>query len=265
MTLSAAISPCPNDTFLFAAWAEGRAGRELPIDLHFADIQQLNEWALAGRYPICKVSFAILPRLLPTYQLLPVGAALGWRCGPLLVARSLFPLEALGTKRVALPGRDTTARLLLERFAPPPLESRFYPFHKTVEALDRGEVDCAILIHEQRFTYQGQGLSLICDLGTLWHDRTGLPLPLGGLVAHRSLPDEVRRRFIAAARESLTVGWSDPKANERYVLERAQEMAPVVVQAHIETYVTAESHTLSEEGLRAIDQLLSPEFGRKVY
>lgn len=245
MTLDIAISPCPNDTFLFAGLKDN-------YTLHFADIQRLNEWALEERYPICKVSFAALPKL-PNYEVLPVGAALGWECGPILVAKEPFSLEELPSKRIAIPGRNTTAHLLVRRLLLEPLEKRFYLFHETLSAMEEGEVDCAVLIHEQRFTHQHE---LICDLGQMWHDQHGLPVPLGGLVAHHSIAAEAVERFIETARHSLEEAWRAPEATLPFVLEHAQEMAPEVVQAHIETYVTEETHSLSEEGWRAIDHLV---------
>jgi len=238
-----AISPCPNDTFLFAHY------QGLPLT--FGDIQHLNEWALEGRYPICKVSFALLPRI-PEYEVLPVGAALGWHCGPILVAKEPFEPGELSSKRVAVPGRDTTAHLLLQRLLPEPLEKRFYLFHETLDAMHRGEVDCAVLIHEQRFTHKSH---LICDLGQMWHETSGLPVPLGGLVARRSLPANEKKEIVSDLRLSLEKAWADPQSTYPFVLRYAQEMAPEVVQAHIDTYVTDETHTLSDEGWKSIARL----------
>lgn len=255
MRFSVAYSPCPNDTYLFHAWLDQRVGTSFPIEAHLADIEQLNRWALERRFPLIKVSWSLLPQLLDHYVALPVGAALGWGVGPKIVAKELFPLADLSTKRIAIPGEHTTAHRLLNLLAPEPVEKVYTPFHQTTDLLNRGRVDCAVIIHEQRFTFAEQGFIEIADLGELWEERYGLPVPLGGLVAQRDLGAGQLDQICAIVRQSLCHAHDRPDLALPYILANAQEMALNVVQRHIATYVTEESRSLSAQGRKAIELL----------
>jgi 1,4-dihydroxy-6-naphthoate synthase len=206
-----AYSPCPNDTFLFHAWSDGLVGR--PVSTTLLDIEKLNQAALKGTYDVCKVSFAILPKILDDYVLLPVGAALGFGCGPKIVAKRPFPLEELSEHEIAIPGRHTTAHLLLKHLAPKPKKKRFCLYHEVTES------DVALIIHEQRFTFQDQDYVEIADLGELWERKTGCPIPLGGVVAKRTL-DLARLTQLLSA--SLQIARSNPKLSSPYIAKHAQ-------------------------------------------
>lgn len=251
--LSAAYSPCPNDTFLFHAWASGLVGQTIPIETTLADIEQLNDWAREGRFDIIKISFATLPHVLDHYEMLPVGAALGFHCGPKIVAKENFDLAQMSAKTVAVPGEQTTAHLLLNHFAPPE-HKIFCPFHETTELLKQGKVDCALIIHEQRFTFERDGFVEIADLGELWHERYQAPLPLGCIATRKTLSAKEISNALGA---SLDYAWIHPEASLPYIFEHSREKEAKVVQQHIATYVTAETRNLSSEAFRAIQTLLN--------
>jgi 5,8-dihydroxy-2-naphthoate synthase len=255
VTFPIAISPCPNDTFLFHAWIHGLVGAEIPPSPIYADIQHLNRLALQSRFPLMKVSFALLPRLLDTYIALPVGAALGEGYGPLLIAREEAALEDVAQMRVAIPGRDTTAHHLLGQVAPEPREKHFCLYHEAFPLLERGEVDAAVVIHEQRFTYGNAGFHRIADLGQLWSG----PVPLGCIVAKRSLGEPRLRLLTEILRSSLAHARENPEASRSFVLEQSQDKDPAVVDQHIALYVNDETFQLSQRGEAAAQKLLGLE------
>ena len=216
------------------------------VSYTLADIQELNELAKSGTYDLIKVSCAALPPLLEQYHVLPIGAAIGFGCGPLLISKHPFPLTELSTKRVAIPGKDTTAHELLNRVAPKPAEKLFCLYHEIGEILEAGRADAGVIIHEQRFTFQEQGFVEIADLGKLW----GRPIPLGCLVAKRELGGEV----IDALRRSLALATQcSPMA---YMKQHAQELEESVIQQHVDLYVTEETYNLSPKGAAAIAHLI---------
>ena len=257
MILPAAFSPCPNDTFLFHAWVSGNVGGDISLLPVLADIQQLNEWALKGKYPFSKVSFGCLGQILNDYILLPVGAALGRDCGPKIIARKHFPLSELSKKSIAIPGKLTTAHQLLRILVPAPKSKHFCLYHEVPALIRKGAIDCGVIIHEQRFTYQEQGFVEIADLGKLWEAHFACPIPLGGLVAKRSLGFSVLRKITYAIQASLSAARADPKATHPYVLAHSQEKKPEVVQEHINLYINQESYQISDSGVKGIETLLS--------
>lgn len=255
--LSVAFSPCPNDTFTFHAWVSGLVARDLPVQTVLADVQELNHWALSGVYPVSKVSFHTLGHLLDDYVMLPVGAALGCGCGPKLIAREAFPLEALADKTMAVPGQGTTAHLLSQILAPEPYRKVFCLYDEVTKLIHRGEVDCGVIIHETRFTFEDAGFVEIADLGELWERNFSSQIPLGCLVGRRSLGEKALAAVSTAIGDSLDYAWAHPEASRAYVMEHSIETAPEVVDAHIALYVNQESRSLSEVGVRSIDCLLS--------
>ncbi|KHD78480.1 1,4-dihydroxy-6-naphthoate synthase [Actinoplanes utahensis] len=253
VALSLAVSPCPNDTFVFHALIHGLVPGAPPIDLTFADVDVTNTAALDGRFDLVKVSYAALPWLLDDYQLLPCGGALGRGCGPLVLTNGRTDLTGA---TVAVPGDRTTAYLLFRLWAAdqPPARIEVVPFHQIMPGVAEGRFDAGLVIHEARFTYQRYGLTALVDLGEWWERDTGLPIPLGAILARRGTVDP------AAAtgwiRESLRLGWSDPAAGQDFILANAQEMEPAVVKQHIELYVNEFTLELGEDGLAAADALL---------
>ena len=255
MTLGLGISPCPNDTFVFHALAHGVVDGPA-VEVHFADIEELNTMATAGAIDIVKVSYAALPWLLPSYTLLRSGGAVGRGVGPLVLTAQPSAPEALRGAHVAVPGDRTTAYLLLRLWDPGFGSVTVMPFDQIMPALLAGTVDAGLVIHESRFTYPDHGLHLVADLGQWWEESTGLPLPLGGIVARRSLGADVIAEIDAAIRASVEHAWAHPSDSRDWVLQHSQELAPEVVDAHIALYVNEFTLDLGEEGLAAARTLL---------
>lgn len=247
-----AISPCPNDTYLFHAWVAGLLDTP-PPEVTFADIQELNRIALTGVFQLIKVSFSSLKSLLPTYELLPVGSALGFNCGPKIIAKISFPLDELPLKRIAIPGKDTTAHLLTKDLLPPLPYKQFCHYHEVLERIEKDEADCGVIIHETRFTFAARGFSEIVDLGTLWHEKYALPLPLGCLVIRKDYPE--KEKIVETLRQSLVFARTYPEASRSFILTHSQEKDPKIVSQHIQTYINSETEELSEKGRSAIFRL----------
>lgn len=246
--LTLGFSPCPNDTFVFHALVHGLVpspGFAPPL---YADIDVLNRHALAGDLDVVKVSYGVLHRLAG-YTLLSSGGALGRGCGPLVVTRGRDDLRGA---TIAVPGDDTTAYVLLRLWDPGFGDVVVMPFDRIMPAVAHGEVDAGLVIHEGRFTYQGYGLHAVADLGDWWEDETGLPIPLGAIVARSSLDCHA---IETAIRASVEYAWAHPEASRSYVLEHAQEMAPDVVEAHIALYVNDLTRDLGDEGRAAVAEL----------
>jgi 1,4-dihydroxy-6-naphthoate synthase len=256
--LELAFSPCPNDTFIFHALVHEMILGAPRVTPSYADIDVLNGWAAAGRGDLVKVSYAALPELLGEYALLPSGGALGRGCGPLVVTSEANPRESLEGATVAIPGKRTTAYLLFRLWAQGQgvASIEVLPFDKIMPAVAAGTVDAGLIIHESRFTYPSYGLTALVDLGAWWEGDTGLPIPLGAIVARRSFGYDGITRLSTVIRESVERAWSDPGASRAYVLEHSQEMAPEVVDQHIALYVNRFSADLGDEGHAAVRALL---------
>lgn len=253
VTLKLHISPCPNDTFVFDALINGRIDTQgLLFEVEYHDIEQLNGNALAEVADITKISCAILPAIAGRYTLLDSGAALGRGNGPLLVRRAGDTAEI---RRVAVPGLHTTANALMARLFPQITERKPVLFSQIAAAVAREEFDAGVLIHEGRFLYHNYGLELVADLGELWEQQTALPLPLGGIAARRSLPENIRRQVETLLRHSIEYAFTHPGDSRSYVKSHAQEMDDEVIDAHITLFVNDFSRSLGNEGRRAIAAL----------
>ena len=260
--LRVAFSPCPNDTFVFHALVHGLVAGAPPLTVDYADIDVTNSAAERGEYDLVKVSYAALPWLLDKYTLLPCGGALGRGCGPLVLTRE--PAEgptAVAGKRVAVPSDRSTAYLLFRLWSTehPPAEVLVRPFHEIMPAVAAGEVDAGLVIHEARFTYQRYGLHSAADMGDWWESTTGLPIPLGAILARRDLAERTGVTPAVAAelvRASVAAAWADPAASRKYVLSLAQEMEDQVVDAHIGLYVNEFTRDLGSDGYAAVEALL---------
>jgi 1,4-dihydroxy-6-naphthoate synthase len=247
VALSLAISPCPNDTFVFSAWVHGQvAGPD--VDVTFADIDVCNRTARS--YDVVKVSYAALPALLDDYALLPCGGALGHGVGPLVLART--PDQDLEGAVIAVPGEQTTAYLLL-RLWRKGFRVEVMPFEQIMPAVRDGAVDAGLVIHESRFTYPSYGLVCLQDLGEWWESETGLPIPLGAIVARRSLDTAALAETVRA---SVEHAWAAPDASAAFVAAHSQEMDPDVCQQHIALYVNEFTRELGDDGYAAVEALL---------
>ncbi|WP_434591205.1 1,4-dihydroxy-6-naphthoate synthase [Streptomyces sp. A5-4] len=258
--LQIAYSPCPNDTFAFDALAHGRVPGAPALDVTFADIDITNGMAERGEFDVLKVSYAVLPWVLEEYALLPCGGALGRGCGPLVLTRE--PGVDLTDKRVAVPSERSTAYLLFRLWAAEAVpggvgEIVVMPFHEIMPAVRDGRIDAGLVIHEARFTYQEYGLHSLADMGEHWEATTGLPIPLGAIIAKRSLGTERLRTLAESVRTSVRMAWENPEASRPYVLGHAQEMDPAVADQHIGLYVNEFTADLGEDGYAAVRGLLT--------
>lgn len=259
-TLQIAYSPCPNDTFVFDALAHGRVPGAPALDVTFADIDITNGMAERGELDVLKVSYAVLPYVLDEYALLPCGGALGRGCGPLVLTRSAG--ADLTGRTVAVPSEKSTAYLLFRLWAADVVpggvgEIVVMPFHEIMPAVRDGKVDAGLVIHEARFTYQNYGLHKLADMGEHWEKTTGLPIPLGAIIARRSLGEGTLTLLAESIRTSVRMAWDDPEASRPYVMEHAQEMDPAVADQHIGLYVNEFTAGLGEDGYAAVRGLLT--------
>ncbi|WP_139491737.1 1,4-dihydroxy-6-naphthoate synthase [Brevibacillus dissolubilis] len=258
-----AFSPCPNDTFVFHAWVHGLIPGAPELDVMYADIDITNGLA-ANPTPdtpeVMKISYAALPWVLEDYALLPCGGALGRGCGPLvLTEEGLTDPAVLAGRRVAVPSERSTAYLLFRLWAAQNVpggvgEIVVMPFHEIMPAVRDGKIDAGLVIHEARFTYQNYGLNMLTDLGNWWEGDTGLPIPLGAIIARRTLDLKAIEGWIRA---SVEHAWANPEMTRDYVMCHAQELAPEVAQAHIDLYVNKFTADLGEDGYAAIATLLN--------
>ncbi|WP_124728660.1 1,4-dihydroxy-6-naphthoate synthase [Staphylospora marina] len=255
-----AFSPCPNDTFIFHAWVHGLVPGAPKLEVTYADIDVTNELATRPDGPdVLKISCAALPWVLDRYALVPCGGALGKGCGPLILTREPVIPADLSGKRVAIPSERSTAYLLFRLWTSGHVsggvgEITVMPFHEIMPAVKEGRVDAGLVIHEARFTYPQYGLHMLVDLGEWWEADTGLPIPLGAIIARRTLDRETIAGWIRA---SLDHAWTHPEASMEYILKHAQEMDPEVAKAHIRLYVNEYSANLGDGGRDAIGTLLT--------
>lgn len=255
--LQLSISPCPNDTFMFDAIVNRRIDLEgLEFDVEYHDIEQLNEQALERKADVTKCSTAILSTINDKYALLDSGSALGRGNGPLLVRRRG---ETAPLRHVAIPGEHTTANALVCRLFPEIEHRSPRLFSEIAEAVERGEYDAGVLIHEGRFVYAARNLELVADLGLEWERRMSLPLPLGSIVVARDLGDEVAESVDRVLRRSIEYAFAHPEVSREYIKQHARELDDEVISKHISLFVNDFSLSLGKEGRRAVEALLGAE------
>jgi 1,4-dihydroxy-6-naphthoate synthase len=256
--LTLGYSPCPNDTFIFYPLVHGLVDSSgFSLSERLEDVETLNRLALEKKLDISKISFHLLGFIRDDYCLLRSGGALGRGCGPLVVSSRYTDMGELRGKRIAVPGRYTTAYLLLRLFDPSLDDVAFLPFHEIMGAVASGSADAGVIIHESRFTYPGYGLKKLLDLGEWWERDTGHPIPLGGIVARRTLGEEKVSAFARMLRASVEYGLAHPDEANRYIRAHSQEMSEEVCAAHIRLYVNDFSIDLGREGEAAVNTLLS--------
>jgi 1,4-dihydroxy-6-naphthoate synthase len=256
MQLSLGFSPCPNDTFIFDALVNNRLNNN---GFHFVpfieDVEQLNQKAFQKKLDITKLSFNAYAKVSADYQLLHSGAALGKGCGPLLVMKKNLKWEDLADAVVAIPGFNTTANLLLTLFAPEVIHKKEMLFSEIETAVLKGAADVGLVIHESRFTFEAKGLQKLADMGELWEQYTGCPLPLGCIAIKRSLPEEVKDNIDKLVRESVQFAFAHPGLANDFIRMHANEMSVEVQQRHIDLYVNEFSIDLGDQGRKAIELL----------
>lgn len=253
MKFSIGYSPCPNDTFIFYALTHKRLKSDTGFSEVMRDVETLNRMALRKELDITKTSFHAFGFLRDDYCLLHSGSALGKGCGPLLVARA--PINDLSRSTVAIPGKMTTAYLLMRLFAPGIKNIVEMPFDRIMNAVSMGTVDAGLIIHEGRFTYPNYNLMKLIDLGEWWEEETGLPIPLGGILAKRELGAEVISKIDSLIRESIRYSLQYPDHAREYIKNNAQELDDDVIDQHIRLYVN--DYTLDiGEGIAAVEKLM---------
>ena len=258
MTLSLGFSPCPNDCFMFDAIVNQRIDLEgLEFSTRLADVEALNHAAFAGWADVTKLSYHAYAFCIGDYVLLDAGSALGRNCGPLLISKRAISREEIATGRlhIAIPGKYTTANFLLGLAFPAAQDKTALVFSEIESALLHDRFDAGLIIHENRFTYAARGLKKIIDLGEFWEGETGAPIPLGGIVIKRSIPDDVKQRVNRVIRRSVEYAFAHRTASLDYVRAHAQEMSEDVMYKHIDLYVNEYSVDLGTDGRRAVELL----------
>ena len=256
--ISLGFSPCPNDTFIFDAMVHGKIDTEgLEFNYVLADVEELNQKAFRGELDVTKLSFYAFLQLADQYVLLQSGAALGTNAGPLLVSRTPLTMAALAGKRIGIPGKNTTANLLLTLAAPQLSDKTEMLFSAIEKAVCDGEIDAGLIIHESRFTYQQKGLFKVADLGEFWEDKTQSPIPLGGIVARRNFSAETILKIDRVLKRSVEFAFANPDSSMPFVRTHAREMDETVMKQHIQLYVNDYSIQLGPEGRRAVLRLFS--------
>jgi len=255
--LTFGFSPCPNDTFAFHALVHGLVDSPARIRPVLLDIEELNRRAHDGELDVTKLSFGALPAVADRYAMLRSGAALGRGVGPLVVAREPLSLAAAAAGPIAIPGRETTAFLLLRLLAPElgePVELRY---DEILGAVARGEVAAGLIIHESRFTYAAHGLVKVADLGEWWLLETGLPLPLGVNTIRRDLGAETMREVSQILRESIDAALANRSEALAYALGFGRGMDEERGDRFVGMYVNDMTCDYGEEGRAAVRELLA--------
>ena len=259
MTLTLGISPCPNDTFIFDAMLNGLVDTEgIKFDFILEDVETLNKLGLTGTLDVSKISYGTVPKILPHYKVLDAGGALGKGVGPLFISKNSIDIstENLEDITVVLPGMNTTAHMLFSLVFPSIKKKIFLPFHEIEDAVLNGVADAGVIIHENRFTYQQKNLIKLADLGDEWESRTGLPIPLGGIVARRTFNDLLLKKINRIIRKSLEYAFANQAILSDFVKNNAQEMDEEVMRKHINLYVNEFSLDLGKAGREAVWKLM---------
>ena len=265
------FSPCPNDCFIFDALIHHKIDtRHLQFEPVIEDVETLNRMAFKGELHTTKLSYHAFAYLTSTYRLLTSGSALGFNCGPLLIAlpetaekikKNPSILSSLG---VAIPGKYTTANFLLSLAYPALVQKKEMLFSEIEQALVSGKTDVGLIIHENRFTYQQKGLVKIADLGEWWESYSHSAIPLGGIVVQRNLPESDQLLINRLIKESVEYAFANRADVMPFVKEHAQAMEEAVMQKHIDLYVNEYSIDLAETGKKAVTLLFDKAIEAKI-
>ena len=258
MQISIGYSTCPNDTYIFDAMVHQKVDTEgLKFVPFLGDVEELNKKAFKKELDVTKLSYHAYAYLSDAYLILDSGSALGNNNGPLLLSKLQINPDEINDLTIAIPGKYTTANLLFGIAYPDARKKKEYLFSDIEEAVLSGEVDAGLAIHENRFTYAKKGLKKILDLGGFWHDFSGQPIPLGGIVVKRSLSKIDILKINRVLRRSIEFAFKHPAKVMPYVKQFAQEMDEEVMLKHIKLYVNNFSLDLGEKGKVAIRQLFN--------
>lgn len=265
MKLTLGFSPCPNDCFIFDALVHHKIDTEgLEFEVVMEDVEALNKRAFKQELDITKLSYHAYAYITNEYALLNSGSALGFNCGPLLVRSKDFEPGDLSTRRIAIPGKNTTANFLLALAYPQAQQKEELLFSDIEGAVLDGRVDAGLLIHENRFTYEEKGLLKIADLGEFWESLIHAPIPLGGIVVKRSHPKALQQTIDRLIRRSVEYAFANPEGTMDYVRAHAQEMDEAVMKKHIALYVNDFSIDLGETGRAAVLTMFNKAMEQKL-
>lgn len=258
MKLTIGFSPCPNDTFIFDAMVNGKIDTKgIEFEYVMEDVETLNLWAEQGKLDITKLSYNAFLHVIDKYALLHSGSALGKGVGPLLIAKQPLDLSKAADLKIAIPGINTTANLLLSLALPHAKNKTEVLFSEIEQAVLDGTFDAGLIIHESRFTYQQKGLVKLIDLGDWWENEMKAAIPLGGIVIKRSFDKELCATVDSIIKASLEYSWKHYPELQPFITENAQEMEEAVMRKHIELYVNEYSTDLGIEGEHAINTLFT--------
>jgi len=256
-SLSVAISPCPNDTLMFDALINSKIVlNDFSFNVEFHDIEQLNNGLMQGKWDIAKMSTASYPLIRNDYVMLKTGMAMGFGNGPLIVSKNKEIDLNNFNDTMLIPGKHTTANLLLSKFFPNITNKKQVLFSNIMPMLANDEAEAGLIIHESRFTYQANGLQKIADMGELWYGKTNMPLPLGVIVAKRSLGHKITEQIELFIKNSVIHGLEHRENAMDFVRCHANEISDEVINKHIDLYVNKYSHSPSARELSAILTLL---------
>ncbi|MDB5226821.1 MAG: hypothetical protein JWN78_1014 [Bacteroidota bacterium] len=265
MQLTLAISPCPNDTFIFDALLHNKVDTEgIIFNLVFADVEQLNEAAFQQQYDITKLSYAAFPHVSEYYALLHSGSALGNNCGPLLIGRNILSDNEITEASICIPGKYTTANLLFSLRYPDARNKTSVLFSDIENKILDGTFDTGVIIHENRFTFEQKGLKKIVDLGEFWEQTYHAPIPLGGIAIKRRIAGELQTAVERIIKKSIEFAFENPQSSSEFVQEHSQEMSEEVCRRHIELYVNKYSVKLGDEGKAAVNMLYKIAAEKKI-
>jgi 1,4-dihydroxy-6-naphthoate synthase len=259
MVYTLGFSPCPNDTFIFDALVNNKIDRNgLKFDVRLEDVETLNERALNNQLDFTKISYGVLPLILKNYKVLNSGSALGTGVGPLLISNKPTTFTEVDDCTIAIPGENTTAHMLFTQ-AFPGARNKVFKRYDEIESfvLQSGDKALGVIIHENRFTYFQRGLYKIVDLGNFWEEKTGYPIPLGGIVGKRSIDLEIIMQVDALIKKSIEYSFKNYPLITEYVKMHSQEMEPEIMKKHIDLYVNEYSIELGRAGKDAIQKVLS--------
>jgi 1,4-dihydroxy-6-naphthoate synthase len=263
-TISVAHSPDSDDAFMFYGLATNKLDTGSLTFTHvLKDIQTLNEEAFRGTYDVTAISFHAYVYISDKYVLLPHGASIGDNYGPILVSRQPFSTADISKLKIAVPGTLTSAFLALRLFNAD-FAYEVVPFDKIIEAVQSGRCDAGLLIHEGQLFYKTLGLSKILDLGEWWHERTGLPLPMGGNVIRRELGPEIIRQVSNCLRESIAYSLSHRESALEYAMQFARDMDPALADRFVAMWVNDLTLDYTERGREAVQRMLTEGFEKGI-
>jgi len=264
MKITIAHSPDSDDAFMFYALARHKIDSEgLECTHHLQDIETLNRAALEGKYEISAVSIHAYAYFADKYALLGSGASMGEQYGPMVVSKESFDLSELKNKKIAIPGTLTTAFLAL-KLIEPDFNYEVVPFDQIIDHVLQGKVDAGLIIHEGQLMYQDLGLKLIVDLGKWWHEKTGLPLPLGGNVVRRDLGPEMMKKLARVQKASIAYSLEHRAEAVDYALQFARGLTPQLADQFVGMYVNERTLDYGEDGKEAVRKILDLAFEKKI-